>query len=103
MAFAGRTLKPAKGVRGCDDPQLQCDSFLEIYGDFYQNFGELEEGVQSEFCNSGNDLLEEKKIGDTLVCGEVDVVKEELQMLGKPDLKSVMDFLIDEQVIEFDD
>ena len=41
-------------------------------------------------------MLPDKNLGNTLCGGDDDAVREELSILDKPDLKSVMAFLIEE-------
>ena len=103
MSFTGKTLQGKRKTRGVDDPQEQADSFLEIYPQFHENFSSLPGDTQESFTDNCNNLLEDRNVGSTLGTGEVDAVKEEFNELEKPDLKTVMNFLIAEQVIEFDD
>ena len=77
------------------------DYFVEIYDEFTALFGELESEQKETFINKGNDLLGDKDIGDTLASGSKDDVVIELTELNTPDLKTVMDFLVEEQAIDF--
>ena len=104
MAFAGKTLQGKRGIRGgVEDPLEQMESFVQFYPQFIENFEQLEEDTREEFQNKGDDVLADKNMGSTLCKGDQDEVKEELDSLEKQDLKAVMTFLIEEQVIEFDD
>ena len=103
MALAGKTLQGKRKTRGIDDPVEQMESFLTFYPQFSENLNSLDGGTKDGFVDRGNELLDAKNIGDTLNGGDVDDVKIELDDLEKPDLKVVMDFLITEQAIEFDD
>ena len=103
MSFEGKTLSGKRKTRGIDDPTEQMESFLSIYDGFYKNFESLDDGIQSGFTDKANDLLDDKNIGNTLSSGEEEEVREELDFLEKHEKKTVMDFLVSEQVIEFDD
>ena len=72
------------------------DSFISFYPQFYENFEQLDEDTQEGFKGKGNEVLADKNVGNTICGGDDDAVREELSILEKPDLKSVMTFLIEE-------
>merc|ERR1712151_345720 len=102
-AFAGRTIQGSKETRAASDPIVQRDSFIQFYPQFFENFDKLDDDTKQDFQARGNAVLDDRNVGDSICGGDADQAREELEELATSDLKNVMNFLIDEQVIEFDD
>ena len=96
--FAGKTIaaKIEGEKRGADDPGVQSESFIAFYPQFFENFEDLDASDQRDFRDRGNDVLDDRNVGDVIVEGDGDQVKEEFADMATADLKQVMNFLVDE-------
>ena len=101
--FKGKTITAKVETRAGNDPIVQRDSFIQFYPQFFENFDDLDDDTKADFQARGNDILDDRNVGDSICGGDADAAQEELEELATSDLKNVMNFLIDEQVIEFDD
>ena len=64
---------------------------------------QLAERERKDFLTKANDLLEDIDVGAVLGCGDAEMVKKRLEFLEIRDLKEVMQFLVEEEAISFDE
>ena len=101
-AFHGKTLSAKRPTRGGDDASEQSEAFIQLYGQFFDVLGQLEDSEKQDFMTRANGLLAEKDLGTVLGSGEEDAVKDLFSELEVEDLTSVMTFLQEEEVVSFD-
>ena len=63
---------------------------------------ELDTNDREEFLSKADDLFEDFQVGEALSDGEPDALKELICDMEGEDLKTFMEFLIEEEVISFD-
>ena len=103
--FSGKTLHANLNNRGGSegDEKIQSEAFLEMYNEFREILMSLDEEDRKEFLGRANLLVDDKDVGKTLENEDASVVKEEFSGLEMEDLKAIMDFLVEEEVISFDE
>ena len=79
-AFAGKSIVAnVSGItRGAAEPTTQRDYFIQFYPQFLENLEELDEDTKADFQERGNDVLNDRNIGDSICSGDVDTAHEEL-------------------------
>ena len=101
--FSDKTLRPNTATRSGMDPFIMSEQFLTVYEDFYSTLMDLEVDDREVFLAKADELFDEFSVGQALRDCEPDNLRELLIEFEKHDLKLLMDFLIEEEVIMFDE